>query len=356
MRKIDYESIYKQIGEKQFEQEFLFVLGLGNYDTGKFSFSNEYYNLQKKYDNCKQLFSCCPVASFFPKDLKTLLLLDFHNIIDLFLSIELGNKAFPETLKNNLKNILNYEKFSEKIHSFFNKYSNTLKLNICPYCESSYTGFYNTQDKANPKKILERSIYDLDHFFPKAEYPIFSLSLYNFIPSCQICNSRVKASNKFIKFYNIDLSARSRAKAKLLQISPASPKYNFNNSVFIRYIPNVLKDSQNNYIHWNYEPLSQNNSDKYKVLFDYEEDSLENNATIIKSMQLEDRYNSSAIKSKGLYLLDLKKRYPLSHINKIAELLSKNGLFVSQEEIENAIFHKNEMYKLHEKMYRDILE
>lgn len=32
----------------------------------------------------------------------------------------------------------------------------------------------------------------MDHFYPKSLYPFLALSLYNFIPSCQVCNSRFK--------------------------------------------------------------------------------------------------------------------------------------------------------------------
>ena len=34
----------------------------------------------------------------------------------------------------------------------------------------------------------------MDHFYPKSLYPFLALSLYNFIPSCQICNSRFKGN------------------------------------------------------------------------------------------------------------------------------------------------------------------
>lgn len=37
----------------------------------------------------------------------------------------------------------------------------------------------------------------MDHFYPKTEYPFLALSLYNFIPSCQICNSRFKLDKNF---------------------------------------------------------------------------------------------------------------------------------------------------------------
>lgn len=50
-------------------------------------------------------------------------------------------------------------------------------LRVCPYCNILYT--YNRGDKATAQ---------MDHFFPKAEYPMFALSFYNLVPSCPACN------------------------------------------------------------------------------------------------------------------------------------------------------------------------
>lgn len=39
------------------------------------------------------------------------------------------------------------------------------------------------------------------HFYPKSIFQLFSLSLYNFVPSCQICNSRCKGDKKLQILY-----------------------------------------------------------------------------------------------------------------------------------------------------------
>lgn len=67
----------------------------------------------------------------------------------------------------------------------------TLNVQVCPYCNRQYiTSYEPSEDKrANVDKI---STADLDHFYPKSKFQLFSLSLYNFVPSCQICNSRMK--------------------------------------------------------------------------------------------------------------------------------------------------------------------
>ena len=50
-------------------------------------------------------------------------------------------------------------------------------LKVCPYCNISYT--YSRGQTVTAQ---------LDHFFPKSEYPILALCFYNLVPSCPACN------------------------------------------------------------------------------------------------------------------------------------------------------------------------
>ncbi|MER2294761.1 MAG: hypothetical protein ABS913_05470 [Desemzia incerta] len=59
------------------------------------------------------------------------------------------------------------------------------KINICPYCNRQFINSYEV------KESLRVSAH-LDHFYPKSKFPLFALSLYNFIPSCAHCNSILK--------------------------------------------------------------------------------------------------------------------------------------------------------------------
>lgn len=63
-------------------------------------------------------------------------------------------------------------------------------LTVCPYCNRNYI---------NPRAD-NVSGAQLDHYYPKAEVPIFSICLYNLIPVCETCNrvksGRVNAINR----------------------------------------------------------------------------------------------------------------------------------------------------------------
>ena len=48
----------------------------------------------------------------------------------------------------------------------------------------------------------EANTSQLDHFFPKNEYPLFALCFYNLIPSCYGCNNKKSTSKFYISPYD----------------------------------------------------------------------------------------------------------------------------------------------------------
>lgn len=70
---------------------------------------------------------------------------------------------------------------------------------VCTYCNRQYT-FTVIKDLKNGKRENDASRIArpaLDHWFPESLYPIMSLSFYNLIPSCTICNSSAKGDALF---------------------------------------------------------------------------------------------------------------------------------------------------------------
>jgi len=66
------------------------------------------------------------------------------------------------------------------------KWFEPLNLKACPYCNRNWISF--VKDYKGNNNLL----FDIDHYFPKHKYPWFALSFYNLIPSCTICNQRIK--------------------------------------------------------------------------------------------------------------------------------------------------------------------
>lgn len=96
-----------------------------------------------------------------------------------------------------IKQILNYDTWidysNKSTYNFYNAYDLAKNLDIptCVYCNRIYT---KTVISISGQKITRPTF---DHWFPKSLYPLLSISFYNLIPSCTVCNSGVKGSNPF---------------------------------------------------------------------------------------------------------------------------------------------------------------
>lgn len=95
-----------------------------------------------------------------------------------------------DKFKKEVKKIFNYDKFvnlERKNNQKWNRHIFLYDRNIktCPYCNRQYITNY----------LDYKSTADLDHFYSQDEYPYLALNIYNFIPSCQICNRNFKRNN-----------------------------------------------------------------------------------------------------------------------------------------------------------------
>lgn len=107
-------------------------------------------------------------------------------------------KDFQDVVKKATNNVLNrtdlikYDLISDDMR---HKLLASLGIKCCPYCNRQYiTSWYDDKKSVH-------STADLDHFYQKSTYPLFALSLFNFVPSCQICNSRMKGSKETKTLY-----------------------------------------------------------------------------------------------------------------------------------------------------------
>lgn len=112
-------------------------------------------------------------------------------------------------------NVFDYKKFISDDKDVSYALANIIGQNTCVYCNRQY--IFTIDDEKN--NHITRP--EFDHYLPKSTYPFFSLSLYNLVPSCHICNSNCKGTKEldekmnpyltekkdYFKFsYNIDKS------------------------------------------------------------------------------------------------------------------------------------------------------
>lgn len=81
-----------------------------------------------------------------------------------------------------------------------------LGITVCPYCNRDFINNRGSSTSAQ-----------LDHFYPRSKYPIFSVSIHNLIPCCYACN-------------HIKLD-------KAIDISPYDQNFDFNTALKFSYTP-----------------------------------------------------------------------------------------------------------------------
>ncbi|MBU5255257.1 hypothetical protein [Tissierella praeacuta] len=106
-------------------------------------------------------------------------------------------KRTIETIRKELDYILNYGGFNAGIKLKNgskwdrHKFITNLGIKVCPYCNRQYVSSYEAGADGS------KTTADADHYYPKGQYPILQINIFNLVPSCNVCNSRTKGkSNK----------------------------------------------------------------------------------------------------------------------------------------------------------------
>ncbi len=206
---------------------------------------------------------------------------------------------------NELDEIFRYSKhFDSRIAKFFCDRADQLQISSCHYCELAYVNTYNVLNGSGAKVFKH---FDLDHFLPKSKCPILGLSLFNFVPSCQVCNSRIKSSNTI-----------GSDKKEWVQFSPASEIYSFDDDVAIRLRMHRGPDTK------------FQKKGEYYIYF-----RCKNGFDIpVKIFHLQERYEFH--KLEAMRIKKLKSQYPKSARTKIANLLG-----ITEAKVKEDLFHEN---------------
>lgn len=105
-----------------------------------------------------------------------------------------------------------YKEFKQKYKCDWSAeiFCDKLNIDVCPYCNREYTFL------AELFNGLRKRLSEIDHFFPQSIYPYFSCYLYNFIPSCLLCNHGKKEKVKGIVYpYENEFGNRAKFNVKL---------------------------------------------------------------------------------------------------------------------------------------------
>lgn len=114
------------------------------------------------------------------------------DLVEKLNALPVPNKPSEQLLLDifNYKGVFND---SSKIRAFW--LAKKIERNTCVYCNRQYIFTVEDYNEGNSMERIVRPVFD--HWFPKDKYPLLSISLFNLMPSCTICNSSAKGNIDF---------------------------------------------------------------------------------------------------------------------------------------------------------------
>ena len=220
-----------------------------------------------------------------------------------------------------LEKMFDYAGLISKNREFAYWLAEKIGRNTCTYCNRQYA--MTVKRRRGKNKFIVRP--EFDHWFPKKYYPLLSLSLYNLIPSCHVCNSSVKGQ------LMTDLD---------------------------RYVHPYVKESIENDFKFKVIP-SLSRKSKWQIKIKRKKNSKIDNT--IKDMALEEIY-ARHIDLEVKDLMDFYEAYPEGYLNSlIDEMLSKSRISMNRQDAYRMLFgveYESDRFldRPFSKLKRDILE
>lgn len=345
-------------------------------------------DMKVEWTRLRNAYHCLNV---FPQNIEEIMKADYRTLINYYINYHQIPKIQRDNMKLVLEALFNYDdKYRETIKEFLMNSTNGFEISTCHYCDMAYVNIYsidptddgiyfmNTASNDELKRKLKtesdktintvcgnrpynnvadfkrvgsilrwpddkfdktfkptynhRSNFDIDHVLDKGSCPIIALSLMNFAPSCQICNSRLKKTRI--------LGKNGIPEEKL---SPTSPLYDFDNGVTIRILPKPGAFSTHPTLHRN----------DYEVIFDISDKDYE---YLVSLFKLQERYSYHKI--EALRWIELKQKYDDARIAMMSNALGGNSDFTVdkiREDIFGSDFTKNER-RCFGKIKKDVLK
>lgn len=293
----------------------------------------EFKDLDELEERWKNIKKAHKVLSVFPETVEKLMSYTFSELIDV---VERYQKLPHKTqkqkdelavIKSELQTkVFNYDKSGTgyKTHqgiisSFFRKKMDELNIHTCYYCDMAYINPYIVENDDI------KSQFDLDHALAKDDCPLVALSLHNFVPSCAVCNERLKRKTPL-----------SDSLDGLKLVAPCSEDFVADKHIYFKV---------------NQKRVCTSGFLRHGDCYCMKVDAHGVYSSYAKLFRLEERYEYH--KGEALRLLDLKRKYPMSNIRQIARLMHKTADEV-KEDIFGLHFSKDN-HRCFDKMKRDIM-
>ena len=213
---------------------------------------------------------------------------------DLLKIRNIGNERAKKILNIYKGNILKYS----EIHNGSDKFINNILQKL-----TNTSGELKFDVFKNEKK----NHFTLDHILPQSEYPHLSLSLFNLVPSCYSCNSKLKRDKKIYSNLNELVFTSPTGSEKMQDIIF---KIYFKTGFDEKKLPKELND---------YSVKIESPFPEYFKIFN-----------------LQGRYNFH--KKVSQKLISQRRIYSDSQIDEILKLFKKGGINILEGELKKQIF------------------
>lgn len=294
---------------------------LGKYNIGQ---------LQKKLD--RLLVAYPEIKAVLPNDIsvKKLLVGNFKYLTRMYCAFTgyLNGKTTDE--QNSIKAAFinggfKYDSHKKKIADFLVDAANGFEIYNCVYCDIEDVRCFTKADGTKVRK------FETEHVLDKGKCPLVGMSLYNFVPSCKICNGTAIKGTKTI----------GDTEAEIAKLSPSAEGYDFENKV--KFEVKILTPGIDDL-----NPTSH--ADDYEITFNVSEALYQKS---IDLFELKPRYNHHIAKLELLKWRDTRRNNPNNRVQQLAELsmISFDEMF---EKLFELNFRRREHYPM-EKARRDVM-
>lgn len=229
----------------------------------------EHARLQRKWD--RELTSCPELARILPvgKTPEDMLTMKYEDLVDVYLTYRSFYaslaRARQEALNQAAGRVFTYSSYRTKIANFLLDENNGFKIFNCVYC-----------DITDGRKVGNKRQFVTEHILDEGKCPLVGLSLYNFCPSCHICNTTYKGTQPV-----------GNIPETMKKLGPTSKHYDFEHQV--RFVLTGTAETLGR--------IKVDHPEWYSLEFEYKDDDYREVVTLF---DLEGRYNLPQNKLKAV--------------------------------------------------------
>lgn len=251
--------------------------------------------LQSKFDSLMSRYH--DIEEILPNDIsaKKLLVGNFKYLTKVYCAFTgyLNDKS-PEERRQIVEAFknggFNYDSYKKTIAGFLINNANGFEIHNCFYCDLVDV---TTFKRANGTVVRR---FKTDHVLDKGKCPLVAMSLYNFVPSCDECNTTIKGTRTI-----------GDTEEEISKLSPTVEGYNFDGKV--NFVVNVLPGR--------FDLLNASrHAENYEIDFKVSEPLYQKT---IDLFELKQRYNNGNVKLELLKWYDKRRNYPNKKVQELAD-------------------------------------